>query len=606
MLTPFPGLENIRLNVEVDFWPWEWAMEAEPDVIETRIAEVRFVVWPGTNDAVLLCSFPDAPNFGQAILQFARFKPWRLKDPNALQNQNGSVEAVRSALVVGPDGDELKTLEEVVKGSFQILPPIDLIEKIGENSQVGALTYTWELMHKLAWIHVIDLPELSDGPQTVLTIKYEATDERIYYPFILCTWCSNDRIADVGFVSPWKKYLDDRFEYIDFDELRQVITHLLENFVNVRQKSYSLPLSEDDYDELTHWGFHKDIPKDVQHMREELLAEWENPDSPTRYAWECTRFQGEDRLRYATGYGGDFRELQHLMELVSRLAVFYYYDAFCFRSFKWHFTCMAPLNNEHRYIFWIKESLIESNQYPDRPWEWEPESQWCLPLVTGEKWKDDKDGHRFLWRTFCDDYLRSEFEVIESLGNLEALDWFDMWNDLLHSHFVPRCWQLDSDWPKSRVVPRWGHDVVGYVDHVGDLGFVDLSKSQTRLLSLELGRSFGSALCWLSRRLSPPEEEEIEKRFEGLSAHERVELPHQLVDTHHELRAWLKDKVSPKMIDLLLCGERQLWWAEAVSSGDIDVYSLLYEKPRREWSWSKIESDDPKFDWLLQIMRQTE
>lgn len=521
MLAPFPGLEDVRIHIEVEFRPWEWAMEAEPDVIETRVAEVRFVVWPGTNHAVPLCSIPDAPNFGQAVIQYARLRPWRLQDPNVLRDQ--SEDVARSAPVVGPEGDKPKTLEEVVKQGFQILPSGSTVEE----DEVG-------LMCNLAWLHVIDLPELSDFPHSVLTMKYEWPDHDniVCGSFLLCTWCSQEKVADVGFVSPWNKQrLSD-----DYEECGYVIRirFFLDELTKSNGATYNFPPpKENTYPDLSYVS---DIPTNVPAMRDTLLAEWQEPDSSVRYAWECFRLEGEARLRYATGYDGDFGELQHIMELVSRLAAFYYAPAFCLRDFRWHFTCVAPMNDGYNYRWMVFYYLTLGHNLDTESLRWESPRRFYLPSIgPGKGWVWDN--------TYTDEELEANFRM---------LDWFAAWNDLLHAHFVPRCWQQD---PRNLdyTLPRWGQGVIGHIDQVGDLGFVDFSKIQTGLLW-----PIGYTYYYNQPRYPNPPREEGD-----LSSHEKIELSLQLVDAHHEPRAWLEGKASQKLIDYLLCKEDRLEFLES-------------------------------------------
>jgi len=518
MLTPFPGLENIRLNVEVDFWPWEWAMEAEPDVIETRIAEVRFVVWPGTNDAVALCSFPDAPNFGQAILQFSRFRPWRLKEPSVSVSQNDSVLPAHSVMVVGPDDDAPKTLEEVVKGSFQILPSDSKVEEVAEGHMLN-----------ITWIHVIDLPELPDAPRSILSIKYELGDRDVVAgSFLFCTWCSEDKLTDVEFVSPWSGN-----DYDTQDAIRSA---------TYRYKGH-LP-SKDDYEfrYIAEGYLGRDKAINIQSLHDILPAEWNEPNSAVRYSWECSRLQGEARLRYAKGYDGDFSELQHIMELVSRLAVFYF-GAECitvFRKFHWNFNCVSPVNNWSHYYRHNVDRLYEGS---DTNWdEWQPET--CFQCDTLSR-KDRDDRWWEKWNSWTNE-PPGEYDPVSadiSVNNNDALMWFDYWNNLLHSHFVPRCWEMlagkfrASSYPD--LIPRSGSSVIGYTDQVGTLGFVDFSKVATRLLR-------------------PEAQGEQREQISRLSFHEQLELQLQLVEDHRELRAWLEGKVSSEEIDLMLCEEIRL------------------------------------------------
>ncbi len=147
MFSPFPGLEDVRLQIEVEFEPEQWNMESERGEFEKRMAEVRFVVWPGTTLAVPLCSLPDAPKFGVVIPEadvprndcFPSLQPWFLEQPSRLTTEVCSPAAV-SVFCFSRDKEMVReTLEDVVQNSFWLLDVLhifDLPELPGETHMV--------------------------------------------------------------------------------------------------------------------------------------------------------------------------------------------------------------------------------------------------------------------------------------------------------------------------------------------------------------------------------------------------------------------------------------------------------------------------------------
>ncbi len=242
---------------------------------------------------------------------------------------------------------------------------------------------------------------------------------------------------------------------------------------------------------------------DVQSLHQKLLSEWAKPDGAVRYAWECVRLEGDARRRYATGYEEDFAELRRIMELAARLIAIY--DTPCLRNFEWLFTCVAPMNGWDAFVRAGMDNISLNTGLSGAilpKWTWSPSHRRCKPHLN-EDLLSGESRLRFIVFTECYDEIKYDSQ------DMTGLIYFDLWNDVLHRHFVPRCWPSEYTYDTDKT------------DQVGELARLDFSAVR-----------------------SPWEPE--------LSSHEKLEIELQEKEAVRELRVWLEGKASPEEIKKLI------------------------------------------------------